>query len=38
MKKWRCIVCGAEFEQDPPPGPCPVCGVEGDENFEEITD
>lgn len=36
MKKYRCLVCGVEFEvEDGQPAVCPVCGVEG-ENLEEI--
>ena len=29
MKKYRCLVCGAEFEvEDGEPVICPVCGVD----------
>ncbi|NLW79959.1 MAG: rubredoxin [Ruminococcaceae bacterium] len=37
-KKWRCIVCGAIIESDTVPDVCPVCGVTGAENFEEVKD
>lgn len=37
MAKWRCIVCGAEFESDTVPAPCEVCGA-GEEAFEKIED
>lgn len=35
MAKWRCNVCGAEFEGDTPPVPCPICGA-GEEAFEKV--
>lgn len=34
-KKWRCTICGEEFEGDTPPEVCPVCNV-GSEFFEEV--
>lgn len=36
-KKWRCTICGEEFEGDTPPEVCPICNV-GSEFFEEIKD
>ena len=35
MKKWRCTICGEEFEGENPPEVCPVCNV-GSEFFEEV--
>ncbi|MDL2219064.1 FAD-dependent oxidoreductase [Ruminococcaceae bacterium OttesenSCG-928-O06] len=35
MAKWRCTVCGKEFEGDAPPVPCPVCGA-GAAAFEQV--
>jgi flavin reductase (DIM6/NTAB) family NADH-FMN oxidoreductase RutF/rubredoxin len=32
MKKWRCIVCGYEYQGEAPPVKCPICGV-GPEQF-----
>lgn len=26
-RRWRCTVCGAEFDGPTPPDPCPVCGA-----------
>lgn len=34
-KKWRCTICGEEFEGDTPPEVCPVCGA-GREAFKKI--
>lgn len=31
MKKWRCLVCGFEWESDEENPACPVCGVSGDQ-------
>ena len=42
MKKYRCLICGFEFESDDANPVCPVCGVtvpdvvEIDENGEEV--
>lgn len=35
IKKWRCTICGEEFEGDTPPEVCSVCNV-GSEFFEEV--
>lgn len=35
VKKWRCTVCGVEFEGENPPEVCPVCSV-GSELFVEV--
>lgn len=35
MKKYRCLVCGFEFESDEENPVCPVCGV-GKEDLEEV--
>ena len=36
MKKYKCLVCGAEFEVEDGQQPvCPVCGVSGD-SVEEV--
>lgn len=37
MKKYRCLICGIEFESDDAEPACPVCGATG-EDLEEITD
>ncbi|MBC3888691.1 flavin reductase [Acetobacterium paludosum] len=40
MKKWRCTVCGYQYEGDTSPEKCPICGV-GPNKFvlvEEIPD
>lgn len=37
MKKYRCLICGIEFESDDAEPVCPVCGATG-EDLEEITD
>lgn len=38
MKKYKCLVCGVEFEVEDGVTPvCPVCGVTGDE-LVEITE
>jgi len=29
VKKWRCQICGYEYEGDEPPGRCPVCDMPG---------
>lgn len=36
MKKFKCLVCGVEFEVENDQEPvCPVCGAKG-ENIEEV--
>ncbi|MFA7222279.1 MAG: rubredoxin [Bacilli bacterium] len=35
MKKYRCLLCGFEFESDDPNPVCPVCGASGDD-IQEI--
>lgn len=35
MAKYRCLVCGVEFESDEENPVCPVCGVDGD-NLELV--
>jgi Rubredoxin. len=39
MKKWRCLLCGFEYEGEflPEDYVCPVCGADAS-NFEEVTD
>lgn len=37
MKKYRCLICGIEFESDDAEPVCPVCGATG-EDLEEIKD
>ncbi len=39
MKKWRCLLCGFEYEGETLPEDyvCPVCGADAS-NFEEVTD
>ena len=34
MKKYRCILCGVEFESDDENPVCPVCGATGDDIVE----
>ena len=34
MKKYRCILCGVEFESDDANPVCPVCGATGDDIVE----
>lgn len=31
MKKYRCLLCGIEFESDDAEPVCPVCGASGDD-------
>ena len=35
MKKYRCLICGVEFESDEAEAVCPVCGASGSD-IEEI--
>jgi hypothetical protein len=35
MKKYRCLLCGFEFESDDPNPICPICGASGDD-IQEI--
>ena len=34
MKKYRCLLCGVEFESDEANPVCPVCGASGEDDVE----
>ncbi len=34
MKKYRCLLCGIEFESDEANPVCPVCGASGEDIVE----
>lgn len=34
MKKYRCLLCGVDFESDDVNPICPVCGASGDDVVE----
>ena len=36
VRKWLCLVCDEIIESENMPEECPVCGVSGEENFEEV--
>lgn len=37
MAKYLCVVCGQEFEAEPTPDVCPICGA-GADAIEEVTE